>query len=319
MLVISYFSTEIKKLRNYWSLTNSWDGNIIWSSLNKPDNIWWMIEFYDENLWNVINSVNIQKPMALYDLGETFLCSTSKNNLLELTYNLDIVGEYKNSLFNSIHSISTSGMSDKLVLTSTWIDTVIEYDYRKNNSKVLWTALNSKYWLFPNGVKRIVNFDSNHSNVSYPTLLQTTHLNSSILLNNILYVSLFHQWKIIAIDIITWKSYELFKDLFCPHGFHYYYYNWQLYFIFSDSKNNKVYYDIVIENFKVKSFKLLDDNFNWVQDAKIDIETDKIYVLDSNNHKVSVYSYLLLKKEYDYYYWKDRRIYDLIIIKWKKI
>lgn len=313
--LITYFSTDKSKLTSYWEKSKSWEWDIIWSIGTKPDNIWWAIELYSFDQKKILKKIELAKPMAIIQIKDWFICSDAFNNIIFLDSLLKITSIEKCNLLNSIHSIVKWKDDSNIILSSTWLDSVVICDINSISTwKILWTAQWSKYWLFPNWLSREINFLDDHSKASYPTLMQTTHLNSSFLDWDLLYVSLFHQWIMISVNLKTWKISELLKWMSCPHGIHKYNINGKDYFMISDTKHNKVFYDIEIDNNLVKTYKTLEDWFNWVQDTKYFPELSIISVLDSNNNRVVFYSYPNMNKISEYNFEKNNRVYDIILV-----
>lgn len=312
-ILISFFTTNREKLEDHWieNQTSKWDR--LWSSVSKPSDLWWSLEMYDLKIKKILKEIAIEKPMAIHESKDHIMVSDCLNQLHFFhKINLKHTKVIKNALFNSIHSIDSS--QDEITVSSTGIDSVIWFNLETWKTRILWTAIWTIFWKYSNGLYRKINFSNDHSSATYPTLIHTTHVNSCCVDWDLLYISLFHQGKIISYNMKSHKQYELISWLKNPHGIHKYYVNKEKYFIVSNTRWNEVYYDIKFKNNKLFSKKTLNWDFNWVQDAKFIESLNQILVLDSNNHRILFYNYNDGKLVDTYNYSKNKRIYDLIYI-----
>lgn len=312
--VISYTSTNSRELESFWKKNNSSTGPRVGSNKIKPESLGGTLEIVDLKSNNILLRKDFAQPLALYkENSGHILCALSSNKIYKLNKKLENVLSITSPLFNSIHSIDKD--SQGLLITSSGIDSIVRV-FNDASSKVVWSALDlERYSKFPDGVKRTIDYNLDHSGASYPTLQQTTHINSAAIINETYVLStLFHQGELIKINIKTKEVEVLLKNLRSPHGAHIYTKNKKKLIICSDTLHNRVLVDVPIDTTISKSFRVLEDNFNWVQDAKYYPEEDMIIVLDSNNHRICFYSYndFTFLNQYDYY--PGKRIFDIIVI-----
>jgi hypothetical protein len=314
--LISYVSTKRKMLDNFWAENKSSSGFMVGSDKMKPENLGGIIDIVDIKSKKILKSKKFSKPSAMTACNNgNYLCATSSNEILILTKELDIIGVIRSPLFNSIHSINID--KDGFLVCSTGIDTVVRVRDGDFSSDIVWSALNdSIYAFFPDGSRRVLDFASDHSEASYPTLQQTTHINSAVSLSGSRFIlaTLFHQGELVKISTETKKVDVILRDLASPHGAHVYAVAGRTMAMCSDTLNNRVILDINLDENPNDNYRILEDGFNWVQDAKYYPDDNIIVVLDSNNHRVCIYDYLNLTKLDEYIYDSDNRIFDIIKI-----
>ncbi len=80
-------------------------------------------------------------------------------------------------------------------------------------------ATEHEYARTPKGEKRTVERGLDHHQYNYPTLYQTTHINSAIVLDSDYYLAtLFHQGLLVKINRTNGKLEVLLSELNCPHA-----------------------------------------------------------------------------------------------------
>ena len=314
--LISYTSTNFASLKKFWDVNQSSARERIGSSISKPERLGGMLAIADTASDKIIMQKKFQKPLALHKKEDgLFLCALSSNQVLELNEDLEIVDSFSSPLFSSIHSIDEN--ANGLLLASTGIDAIVRYA-KDATSQVVWSATESeRYATFPDGSRREIDFSIDHSQASYPTLQQTTHVNSAAFVDeNIIISTLFHQGELIKIDMLTGNTEILLDGMRSPHGAHVYFKNDSALAICSDTLHNKVMLDIpIFKDGQNQAPRVLEDGFNWVQDTKYYPDDDLVVVLDSNNHRICFYSYSDLKPRGQYRYDVGNRIFDVLRIR----
>jgi hypothetical protein len=187
-----------------------------------------------------------------------------------------------NSMFNHLHSVDV--FAGRLAVASTGTDCVIVFDTESGEELFRWVAIENGYATSPDGRTRILDQSMDHRARYYPTLSQTTHVNSVVVSredSDILYATLFHQGVIIEIDMRTSNSRVVFAGLDHPHGLR------------PDYSGG-----YVVAQASSSRFLLLDDHFrsrgaffdpevSWLQDACA--LTQMVYAYaDVNRSRISV-------------------------------
>jgi hypothetical protein len=199
------------------------------------------------------------------------------NKRIRKIRNGKIVGELDNNLFNDIHSLSKSRRNN-LLITSTGIDSILEIDF-DNPKKIIWDwfATESGYNKTPTGKTRIINRKLNYQNITTTTPEHTTHINSCLnYKKGKILATLFHQGQLVEIDMKTKKSRILLNNLKCPHHIR----KRKDGYLISDTKNNRV----LILDKKFNTKKIIENDYNWVQDA-IELKNGDFVIGDSNNDR----------------------------------
>jgi len=207
-----------------------------------------------------------------------YVNSMRENTIYVLDFDFNAYRRIDNQYFNDLHSLNSTNRGT--IVTSTGLDTILEVD---DAGKILfdWWAIDNGFDRDQYGNQRIINRSIDHTNIDYPTLLQTTHINSAIYMDNNeedILASLFHQGKILKIDAKTKKACVLLDDLTNPHSI-YSLNNGE--YIISDTQGHR----IILFDIHGQIIKELKGDFNWIQDS-IRLSNGNFLVADSNNHKI---------------------------------
>jgi len=313
-LYLSYVSTEKKVLDKFWSESQLTDKLRKGSSICKPESQFGRIETlsFRNNKVSKAKACDLSfKPLALHSEGGHLYVSATDNNIYILDECLNIKKKITNPLFNSIHTIRK--LDDYYYLSSTGIDALLRTKNTGQEVEIIWKAIDHEYGYFPDGIKRQINYNIAHNKTTYPTLQQTTHINSCephIDKNNTLHVfaTLFHQGVVLKINPKTGTSEKYIKDLDSPHSFRIYKGHESNLGMLCDSNNNRVLIDIRLDG-DGRDYRTLSDNFKWVQDAGI-VDNTILWVLDANNYRVAFYDYLTLEHIVDYKFNDTYRVFS---------
>lgn len=301
--IISFLATEFNLLKNFWSEKEILrEKGIVGTAEICRDNVGGAIylceshnKIEDTNITAIkhIRSpygiliyqkyicVMINRPGAIAgDMREEYILKLSMNNLTE-------VNRLENRLFSNSHSLTKT--SKGYMVASSGLDLIVEVD---EEEKIVW-----EYWFTDHGYQvtplqqiRRIEKNIDHRKYDYPTLHQTTHVNSAQYLNDEkkhVAAVLFHPGELVIIDTRTKKLDVILHNLKCSHHFH------NNDFQTRKSKNNKY----IISNTFANKVLLLDEKFkvtkeigdskslNWVQDA-IYTSRDTILIADSNNNRL---------------------------------
>lgn len=280
-LAASYYSTKYSTLKRHWQknailLKEGIQGTHI--PIGKSADLGGLFLRMDWGKKRIIDSRELHRPSG-FDIkdGHIFVASIRDNNILVLDDSLRIVGRLQNPLFSDIHSMhfTTRG----LLIASTGVDLVLEVDL---TGKTLWEwwAVDHGYDKDQLGNKRHIDKSQCHSKIDYPTLLQTTHLNSALYVDQTetsFFVSLFHQGKVIKIDKQNLEHKVVVDQLRNPHALYRVEGNS---YLLSDTHNNRI---LIFDQQGIK--KHITGDFNWVQDAVR--TTHGTYIIaDANHHRI---------------------------------
>jgi hypothetical protein len=281
-LLVSFVTTEYQAMKLHWdkySILSS-QGKVGTSKpIGKHIDLGGCLIEIDWESKEVVKKVDLSCPSGFDYTSEVMIvASMRKNTLYILDKDFQIIRYISHPYFNDIHSVSIS--SAGLIVTSTGIDSIIELNL---NGEILWSwhGFQHGYAKDKFGVERCLDFNRNHNLYDYPTLTQTTHVNSAIESpkdTNIVYASLFHQGEIIKINKDNKKHSVVYRGLknchaICPFSDG---------FIVSDTKGMRI---CVFD----KDFRYLQSipvDSNWIADAFA--TTDKTHIVsDAHNFQIS--------------------------------
>ena len=184
----------------------------------------------------------------------------------------------KNKKFNSLHSLNKT--ENGFLLTSSGLDLILEIN-DSGNSIFEWWAIEHGFNKIPSGNERAIDKNKDHSIEIYPTLSQTTHINSAINYeHNSILATLFHQGILIKINKNDGSYVNLLDGLSKPHAI----YNTQDGFLLSDTYNNRS----LILNREFKVVNEINEKFKWVQDTILGSNGNFIIADADNNRMVEV-------------------------------
>jgi hypothetical protein len=235
------------------------------------------------------------------------------NNRLNYISIIDLIRRIEikridNSAFNCLHSLHRTE-NETLLVTSTGIDAIIRIN---SNGTTLndWYATEHEYTLTPKGEKRTVERDFDHHQYNYPTLHQTTHINSAIVLNSDYYLAtLFHQGLLVKINRASGESEVLLSGLNCPHAIKHYRSIKQndIVWMLCNTKQNELLF--LNDHFKITQKMILED-VNWLQDAT-QIQNENILIADANHSRIIEIDPFLNNVVSEFDYSNDWRIYQI--------
>ena len=177
------------------------------------------IEFDWKNK-KIVNSVEMKSPSGMADCGANLAVASMRENKIYIfeKQNLKIVGEINHPLFNDLHSIT---LTDKktLLVVATGLDSILEIS-QEGELLWRWTAFENGYTTDQYGETRNLDMTGNtdYRVIDFPTLQQTTHVNSAISNNNFVFATLFHQGQLIRIQKTTGEITVLLGGLKNPHA-----------------------------------------------------------------------------------------------------
>lgn len=206
-----------------------------------------------------------------------YVASMRENKIYVLKKELKIIDQINNKYFNDIHSVNIT--KNGLLITSSGLDLILEISPK---GKVLWEwwAFNNGYNTTPLGKERKIKKNINSREIDFPTLEQTTHINSAIFSDDRekeLIASLFHQGEVVRINKSSGKAKTILNGLKQPHSV----YRLGENFVVSDTNGKRV----IIFNKNGKIINEIFGEFNWIQDCT-KLSNGNYLVADSNNNRI---------------------------------
>lgn len=297
-ILVSFLLTKYSLMKRHWENASALKSKGI-TGTNKPIgksvNLGGIFVEIDWNKKKINKGEKLSCPSGFDFLDDKIVvASMRKNEIYFLNNNLNLLKKISNKLFNDIHHIFITSKKT-IFVASTGLDAVVEID-TDGNTIWEWFASEHGYPCDQFGKKRYIDKSIDHRLIDYPTLYQSTHLNSAIQCpreNNIIYVSLFHQGEIIKINKNNGRTKVIYSDLKNCHSLQIFNQN----FYIADTRGKRIIF--FNKNFKIK--KILKLNINWIQDVCLttwgtilvaDADKNKILEIDfQNNNLISELNY----------------------------
>ena len=233
----------------------------------------------------IVYTLDLDAPAGFF-IEENYLYIV--NNRLNYISIIDLirrmeVKRLENPAFNCLHSLHRTE-NETLLVTSTGIDAILEINF---NGEIIndWYATEHEYITTPKGETRIVEKNFDHHLYNYPTLHQTTHINSAISFNENYYLAtLFHQGLLVQINRSDGKSKTLLSGLKCPHSIQRYKSSQtsEIIWMLCNTKQNELLF--LNDQFRIMQKMILED-VDWLQDAA-QLQNKNIIIADANNSKI---------------------------------
>lgn len=244
-------------------------------------------------------------PSGILQWGDVIAVASMRQNEIYLfNKNGHLLHTLSHPILNTPHSMAVT-RNDTLLVASTGVDGILEFT-RKGECIWKWFAFEHGYELDQYGRKRVLNTQGNteHRNIDYPTLYQTTHVNSIIQHqseDNIILATLFHQGAIIAVDKKTGVPTTLVAGLDNPHSIR----TCGDGYVASDTKKGRIV--LLNENLKERgSFQV---GSNWLQDAVV-LSSGNFLAVRSDEHDIVEVDYKTKKIISTFSYPKNWRAYQ---------
>lgn len=293
-IAISFLTDQFSVMKSHWrknvNSTSSFTGTAV--SVNGMEGI---RKGFEEPLGGKFIIINWSKKAICYllniDAPSGFFIHDHHlyigNNRLNFISVIDLrtkseMRKICNPAFNCIHSIQKVE-DDTILVTSTGIDAIIQTDFTGKTVND-WYACEHGFTQTPKGQIRQIERNTDHSYYVYPTLHQTTHINSVVMNDNFILATLFHQGALIRIDRRNGKYKTLLTGLNCPHAIRRYTKenDLELTWTLCNTKQNEVYF--LDELFSIKK-KMTFDDVHWLQDTAM-IQNGNIIIADANNSRM---------------------------------
>ncbi|CAF2958320.1 unnamed protein product [Rotaria sp. Silwood2] len=259
----------------------------------------------------IVYMLDLDAPAGFFiDSTHLYIANNRLNYISVIDLNTRIeIRRIDNRAFNCLHSIHYIIENQTILVTSTGIDAIIQVNLQ---GEILhdWYATEHEYTMTPKGEQRNVLRDFDHHHYTYPTLHQTTHVNSAIILNeDYVLATLFHQGSLVQIDQRNGKSKILLSGLNCPHGIKRFKsvkkhnIEWML----CNTKQNEILF--LNDSFKITQ-KMFFEDVHWLQDAS-QIHNENIIIADANNSRIIEIDPILNTVISEFNYSTDWRIYQI--------
>lgn len=311
ILAISVVLTNRNQMVNHWNKNSKLISDGILGTdtpIGKAIPLGGKFLLYDTNTKTILKSVDINSPSGfIFDRKKNrfFVASMRDNKIIILDKNLNLLGELKNPLFNDIHSVNFGYEKKSILIANTGLDSILEIDLQ-GETVYEWSALENGYSQDCFGKTRTIRKGVNHNKTDYPTLYQTTHLNSAIYLDkDTIVASLFHQGEVVSINKKNNKVNKIIEGLKSPHSIYKLNHN---HLMVSNTRSNCVL--VFNKNGEVKTSYQF--SFEWIQDAFMYSKT--LYVVDSNNSNIVSYNTVSHTSNEYYQFPKDWDIYQILNI-----
>ncbi len=312
-ILATFITDRFSVLKDFWKRTKTNKKKAKFYGTDESENLdlGGMILIIDWKNKKILKRKKIKTPAGFDFERNKIYVNTSGNSISQLSKNLIIKKRITHPFLNDIHSLNVT-FSNSLLIASTGLDAIIELD-KRGNELFKWFATDYGYNIDPRGRRRKIDKKINHRHKKYPTLKQTTHLNSAIYVGKTkhfpktIYCSLFHQGEIIAVDKETGNFKVILRNLNHPHSI----YKIKNKIILSDTEsNNLVFADINFGN--IRKIKL--KGFNWIQDVSL-LKNGNFLVCDANNNRIVEVNLKIKKVVSEFHFNKEWRIYQTKQIK----
>lgn len=281
IIITFYITKNLDRIKKNWTKNAILKKKGVYGTnkpIGKQVDLGGLIMKFDWRNKREISSKEISCPSGFdFKNNLIYVASMRKNMIYILGRKLNIVGCINNKCFNDVHSLNSTKKG--FLIISSGLDLILEID---PNGKILWDwwAIDNGYEITPLNKKRRISRKIDHRKTDYPTLKQTTHINSAIFSDKNekkIISSLFHQGEVIEIDRMSKKTKTILRGLKQPHSI----YKLERNFIVSDTNNKRV---IIFE----KNGTILNEikgEFNWIQDCT-QLSNGNYLIADSNNNRI---------------------------------
>lgn len=281
-ILISYYITNFNLMKRHWEKNSKLKKKGIYGTnkpIGKKANLGGFLEILDWKNKEIIKTKKLSCPSGFIFKGNyLYVASMRKNKIYVLNKNFKIHRNIKNPLFNDIHDISK--IKSNILVSNTGLDCILEIN-TKGDVVWDWWAIEEGYIENKLSEMREIDKGINHNLIDYPTLQQTTHLNSAISVDksgNEILCSLFHQGQIIKINKKKNTHKVLLKGLKQPHALRKIS---QKVFLISDTNKSR----IILFDKNGKILQKIKGDFDWIP-CSTKLSNNNYLVADSNNNRI---------------------------------
>lgn len=275
-IVISFMTTKFTLLKQHWArYTQSKFETSLGTDRGLPLRLGGKVVILNWTTRKIVWDIDIDVPSGIFLDTELLFVNSFKNEVLGISPKGKIEYCLRHPKFNALHSLLKVG--DNFLVTSSGLDLILEIDsFGKEIFE--WWAIDYGFDQTPTGDIRKIDKSINHSKKIYPTIKQTTHINSVIPYEDTTFLAtLFHQGMLVKINKIN-KNFTILSDkLSNPHNV----YKISNSILLSDTSHNQaLIYD---ERFNV--IKVIKNKFQWVQDTIL-LTNGNFLIADADNNRI---------------------------------
>lgn len=232
----------------------------------------------------------------------------SKNHIEIFNESLQKIDEFYHPLFNDLHSLEINPSRESLLIASSGIDHILEFDIRNRNLLWKWSAYDISEI---NTERKLLSNLQDFSSLHISTAVQLSHINTASYLNNtgnLIGATLFHQGKACVINRNNNSIHFVETKMLNPHGFARFGSNS---YVVTDTKNGKIYFldknmEIYLE---IRNISRVAHPI-WIQNT-FPISDSQVVVLNQNECELILidiikFSYIRIPHNPD---WKIYQIY----------
>ncbi len=283
-ILVSFFTDRFSILKDFWerAAENSSGGAFQGTDKYEKLKLGGFLMLLDWNNKKILKKIKIETPRGFDLLNDKLYITKSNQETFVMSKDLKRrLYKFSNPYFNNLHWVSCYG--NKLLFACSGLDMILETN-NKGKTTYKWFATEHGFNKDPKGRIRRVEIKKDYRTYKFPTLRQTTHLNSVIYakktkyFKKTIYASLFHQGKVIAINKFNGKYKTVLNGLKHPHSIR----KVKEGYVISDTENGRIV--IVDENFLIKHYYILKGS-NWIQDCSL-MSNGNFIVCDSNNNRI---------------------------------
>ena len=240
-LLITFVITNYSIMRSHWERNAGLKDKGILGT-NKPIgrdvDLGGLIVKLDWDRKKIVAQKELKCPSGFdYKNGVLYVASMRDNEIYCMDDELNIKRKIQNPYFNDIHSLNSTNKG--LIVTSSGLDCILELN---GQGQILfeWWATDNGFNNDQYGNVRDIEKNLDHRGIDYPTLFQTTHVNSAIYSDDSesrMLVCLFHQGEVVEISKNKGYIRTILSGLKSPHSI----YAIDKYnYIVSDTKNSRI-------------------------------------------------------------------------------
>lgn len=277
-VIITYFTSNFNALKKHWEQKSILRNQGVMGT-NEPLNVdlGGLVRILNWETKEIVKDFKLDRPSGIANDEDSIFIFSGGNQINVFDYTFRLKGIISSNYLNCGHTISRTNHG--ILVSSSGLDLILEIDF-EGNSLYEWWAIDHGFYITPLKERRIINKHIDHRFTEYPTLSQTTHVNSAIYDhdNSQILATLFHQGYLIQIDKLTSSFQIVLKGLSCPHSVYRLPYGG---YLVSDTKAGRV---LVLDDwFKIKQEIKVDSD--WIQDT-IYTPQGTYLVADSNNFRI---------------------------------
>lgn len=277
-LIISYYTSNFNVLQKHWKKKSILKEQGVMGT-NQPlkDDLGGLVRILDWESKEIEKDFYLDRPSGIAQKAKMIFIVSGGNQINVFSPSLEPCGVISSPYLNNLHTIFPTIRG--ILVSSSGLDLILEIDLA-GNSLYEWWAVDHGLDKTPLKEKRSINRYQDHRFREYPTLSQTTHVNSAIYVRgeSVVLATLFFQGCILEIDKRVNSARPVMVGLSFPHS---------IYQLPGD--------DYLVSDTKVGRALILDGEFEIKKELKIDTNwlQDTIYtpqgtylMADSNNFSI---------------------------------